>query len=154
LARSRATFGPNQGEAGELESRHSVFVEANDYASPRHDHRPADQIRLLGHQSNRLFSRRRMLFHTLLPEKLVVRVQEVRVITLSDELFKLCRAQPLFCQVAKVELEAAFLEKLASFPARGAIGLVQKLYDLPFSPLDGRSARLLRWHFWVYLLIL
>ena len=58
--------------------------------------------------------------------ELVARVQEFLVVALADQLFKLRGAEPLFRQIAKIELEAAILHELSRLAAGRTIRLVQE----------------------------
>src|SRR6185437_10682911 len=88
----------------------------------------------------------RLLSHVHPAIKLIARIQKLRVIAISNQLLELSRAQPVFAEIAQIELKTFTLHELFGFAACGAIRLLKKLDSLfPLQPT--RHFRLCRTHF-------
>jgi len=113
-----------------LEPCDPFFVEANDNASSRKDHGPANQVRLLRHHANRFRTRRRILLHIFGAVQLVPRIQKVPMIAVANEFFEVIRSEPVFTQIVKVQRYALLLQETSCFAAGGSCGLVKEFHSL------------------------
>ncbi len=86
-----------------LQPGDSVFVESNYHSAAGHNHRPPYQIRVLGHHSNRLGARGRLLLHILPAVQRVAGVQELAMIAAADQCFDLSSREPMLHQISKIQ---------------------------------------------------
>jgi len=104
----------------------SFFIKSKRQLRSAKHHRPANEIRFLGHQLDGFGARRRMLFHSARAIKFISRVQKIFVITLAYQFFELGFAQSLFIQIARFQLRAQFQQETSCFAARRSRRLLQK----------------------------
>jgi hypothetical protein len=93
VARGLFYFRPFAG-CSKLEPNLPVFVVSDRHARARHNHRPANQIRIHGHHSHGFSPGRRIVFHLLLPVDFTARVQEFLMIAFAINII-LMRAQEI-----------------------------------------------------------
>ena len=84
-----------------LRARNAVFVESHDHASAGNDHGPPNQVRFLGHHTDRLSARRWIFLHLFFAIDIVARVQKLRVVAPANQFFELGRTQRSFARSRK-----------------------------------------------------
>src|SRR5439155_17045179 len=78
----------------------SLFIKTQHHLRASNDHRPANEIRLLGHEFDVLRARGRMILHFPRAIELISRIQELSVIAVADQLIQFGLGQSLFVQIA------------------------------------------------------
>jgi hypothetical protein len=121
-----------------LKPDHSIFVVSNYYPPAGYNDRAADQVRILGHQADRLPAGWGVILHLLFSEEVAARVQEILVIVFPYQFLEFRRAQALLDKVAIVKVNSTLFHELARLAARRACRFLQEIDGLPGS-LRSRS---------------
>jgi hypothetical protein len=98
------------------------LIETENNPIAAHQNRPLDQIRIFGHEPQRLGARRWILFHAALAVEIVTRVQKRFVITLADQTIQL-RDRELLVEIGLFERYTFFAKQTLRFAAGGSSGL-------------------------------
>src|SRR5580704_18746313 len=134
--------GPNLHS---LKPDYSIFVVPDHHAPASDDDGAANQIRILGHQSDRLPAGGWLVLHLLFSKGFAARIQEILVIVFANQLLKFGSVQPVLDQVAIVQMNSPLFHESARLAAGRAGWLLQELdgFSDSFGSCSGFSCRAL-----------
>src|SRR5258708_21692620 len=102
-----------------------LIITQDDFNSTKH-HGTSNQVRLGGHQFQRLIARRRILRHLSSAIQFVAGVQEFAVVRAANEFIEFGNRQLIFSEVAHFQLGFLLLQECLCLPAGRPIPLCPK----------------------------